>query len=136
MFASCTCTLQMCMHTNTVTLANICACKQVCMQRSATKHTQISQKLVHLFPFILALPFYSVRGADSAASHPALRTVGVSHFRHTFPSPGHCHGPGPTEQRGFKQERQHLSVRLACPRRHMPSPAHVTACLEVPVEVH
>lgn len=37
---------------------------------------------------------------------------------------------------GFKQERQHLSVRLACPQLHMPLHAHVTTCLEVPVGVH
>lgn len=47
-------------------------------------------------------------------------SVGVSHFYHTLSSPGYCHVPGPTELRGFKQERQHLSDRLACPRRHMP----------------
>lgn len=75
-----------------------------------------------------------VQGADSAA--PTQPSEGVSHFCHTFPSPGHCHASGPTEHGGFEQERQHLSVRLACPRRHMPLPAHVTTCLEVPVEVH
>lgn len=62
-------------------------------------------------------------------------SVGVPYVSYVFSS-GHRHVPGSSEQRGFKQERQHLSVRLACPQRHMPLPAHVPTCLEVPVEAH
>lgn len=129
------------MHTNTLTPASICACKQVGVHAAiANKKThrcyRCLSKLFLLHPLFgpSTPPFQNVQGADSAGPTPP--SVGVSYFCHTFSSPGHCHVPGPTEHRGFKQERQHLSVRLVRPRHHMPSPAHVTTCLEVHVEVH
>lgn len=85
------------------------------MKQSPTKNSTRVKKIVCLYPLYLPSSFQltPVQGTNSAAPTPP--SVGVSHFRHTLPSPGHCHVLGPTEQSAFKQERQHLSVRLTCP---------------------
>lgn len=122
--------------------ANICTRKEIGMCAATARKKHRFPICGHALPsprFIPTPPFFGCSRSQFSSPpplRPAPPSVGVSRRRHSLLSPGHCHAPGPTENRGRKQERQRLSVTLACSRHHMPSLAHVTVCLEVPVEVH
>lgn len=119
------------MHTNMLKLESVFPCKEVGMHAAITNEEQILQMCDQTLPpplFILVVP-----RSQFSSSNPALcRCVRLlPHF--TLPRSLSC---ARTKHRGFKQERQRLSIRLACSRRHKPLLAPVTICLEVPVEVH
>lgn len=88
-------------HTNTVTLANTHMCTRcfACRDGQRLNINRYYSCAVLFFSSSFPFKLTRVQGADSAA--PILPSVGVSQFRYTFPSPGHCHVPGPTEQRGL-----------------------------------
>lgn len=126
----------LCMPMQTYTCTLVQMCMQPCIQIHGNLPTFMLVE-VGMHAVITNKTCTDITGVNKLfLLYPLFLPPPPPHFCHTFPSLGHCHVLGPTEHGGFKQERQRLSVRLPSPQRHMPSPAHVTNCLEVPVEVH
>lgn len=130
-----------CMLMITCTYRCACACKQVRMHAHSCSQAVLSPCVLKLSPTSSILTFLPLRKRLQQPSrhhpthHPALYRCVTLLPHSTLPRSLVMHAD-PSEQRGLKQERQPLSIRLACSQCHMLLLAHVTICLEVPVEVH